>query len=198
MMPQDPMEDDVRSVWRDQPAATFTLSHAEIAMKIQTLDRKLRRWFAMVYVVIAVEVVFFGIVFVLFHDPIQRIGALLILGAMLYFAYQLRLHTLQARAVRINAERTTTPSAAFLRSYLDTRRTFHSGIWLWSRLLALLPGPLVLAYGVGRADPEAVPLAWGVAGMFALIVPVSIVLQRRIARRYEQQIEEIDGLARDG
>jgi len=165
-------------------------------MQIQADNKKLHRWFRVMYLIIGVEIAAMIVALVALSDPIQRIGAVLIIGAMIYLAYQLRLHTLRVRAARTNVERTTIPSTEFTLAYLHTRREFHSGIWFWSRLAVLLPGLPVMVYGFARAEPDTSSMAYGIVGGFAVMIVVAIRVQHKVARRYQLQIDELNRFQR--
>jgi hypothetical protein len=66
---------------------------------------------------------------------------------------------------------------------LERRREFHRGWWFWSRLLIYAPGPLI--YFAGDALlPEA--------AVFLLLIAIAIPLNLRVARRYQDRIDELD------
>jgi hypothetical protein len=139
--------------------------------------------------IIGIEIAAMIAVLIAFTDPIVRIGAALIAGAMVYLAYQLRLHASHVSAARTDVARTTESSAEFTLHYLEARRAFHSGIRFWSRLVVLLPGVPVMVYGLAHGELGAVPL--GILVAFAAMMVLATVVQRRVARGYQMQIDDL-------
>ncbi len=170
----------------DVPVADLS----DIPRVAQHLTKKIRRRTLRGCVVTLGESVAFGWFLFIVPNTIQRLGCALTVAAMLYLTYQL-----WARHAR-EAPGETDPSACAIpyRAELERQRDFHCGWWFWSRLLIMLPGPILFCVGGVIAQPETTQ------GYFAIIVCLialaiaAIPLNLRLARKYQRQIDELDAV----
>jgi hypothetical protein len=200
-MSREQTPEDVVAAWKDQPTTGFRLSNAELMKRIRTDQRRQRRGLvATVGLIVFCVAWFAGILVIEETDTVRRIGLLATVGGLAYTAWQLIVHFRRVHAARIDADRTTADSVTAMRAYLLARYEFHSGVWLWSRLTALLPGVPIVAYGFAR-DPEladtmmVVPVTYVPFVWIAALACVALFVQLPWARRYKQQIHELDRLA---
>jgi len=137
----------------------------------------------------------FSCYFFIFPNMIQRIGSLLtVLGAG-YLAYQLRLNQLQEKDSTIAAaEMGNAAPVAFYRAKLQRQIVFHSGLWFWSRLAILVPGPLLFIVGTEIVHPRLATFMGAEGLAFLFFVALSVPLNLRKARRYQRHISELDAI----
>jgi hypothetical protein len=190
------------AAWRAQPTAGFRLSPEQIAAKIHADQRTVRLEFATVAVVLAFCVLWLGFAAGSESDGVRRTGVLLIVAGLAFQAVQILAHWRRVRVVRDDPSRTAADSLTAARMFVEMRHSFHSGVWLWSRGVALLPGVPLVAYGFAR-DPatahmliagvpvQYVPYAW-----VAILAFAATFVQLPIARRYRVQLEQLDRIAR--
>lgn len=181
-------ETNVADVWQQQPSEGFRLTGEEITMKIEELDRKLRRRTHDGYLVCGFLMLAFTVWALLESDPFLRLGAAATVAAVAYLAFQVHRNRFRKQPPVSGA----TPSLDHLRTELARQRDFHRGNLFWSRMLLLAPAGLLFFFGFGRAHPEVLEMIrWEVAS-FVVLVLAAIPLNRRMAARYEREIEELD------
>lgn len=112
-------------------------------------------------VVTVFESVAFGCILFLVRNPIQRLGSLLTIAAMLYMTYQLL-----ARRVREVSSDDRTDRTISYRAELERQRDFHRGWWFWSRLAIMLAGLLLFCIGGVLAEPGYLPGYTALAACF--------------------------------
>jgi hypothetical protein len=190
-MPTEPMPNDPRALWQSQPAAPFRLSAEDLRQRTARLERDARRRTLAGYGVCAFEAVAFLAVAAFARHPLMRAGALLLVAACAFHAYQFRALQL-ARRAEAAARDEATASLAFYRSELERQRDFQRGMWLWSRIFVLVPGGCVFFVGFALAYPSLAPFIYAELAAFLLIVPVGVPLQLRRAGRYQRQLDELD------
>lgn len=186
------------SAWQEQPTTGFRMVPSDFAKKIRTDARWSRRGFG-------IGLVFFVLVFVLFAnlwasqpDPIRRLAHVVQLAALVFLVGQFVVHRQRVRAVRFDVDRTTIPSLASARAYLETRRAFHSGKWLWARIAVLFPGPPIDIYGQVLAGVIGVEAGWRSLLIWVAILAAAVFsVQRRVARNYGRLLRDLDHIERD-
>jgi uncharacterized membrane protein YjjP (DUF1212 family) len=191
-----PEPEDLRAAWQNQQAEPFRISPKEIHKMMDRLNRKVRRRNYMAVAICVLEIVCFAYFFFRFPHPVERIGALLTVLGMGYLIYQVLLNQAQRQDFLVEAGRTSHASLEFLRAELERQRDFHRGIWFWSRLVILLPGPLVFLVGLEMARPQLAGYTHRMAATLVLLAGLAIPLNLRMARRYQKQIEALNGLER--
>jgi len=192
-MANESSPNDTRNVWQNQKAEGIPMSAEEIRRKIDQLDKKIRwrnfRGIAACILVIAFVVRWF----VIFPNLVQRIGALLTLLGVGYLVYQICLNQIQKKESGIAAAKMgNAASVEFYRGELQRQRDFHCGIWFWSRLVMILPGPLVFCVGFEIAYPAlATYIRWEIAA-FLFFAALGVLLNLGRARKYQKQFAELD------
>jgi hypothetical protein len=194
-MSADRTPETLTSVWLQQPTSGFRMVPSDFANRLRREVRSFRGWLAVGLLTIAVMAVLSGFKLVVEADPLRRAGLVLIGLAAGFFLAQVVVHLRRVRAVRFDAGRTTVPSLAAARAYLETRRAFHRGPWLWSRVIALCPGAPIVAWAELRAEPHAAWLMSAyVVGWGLLLALIVFGVQLREARRYDRQLRELDDI----
>jgi hypothetical protein len=197
-MSSDRAPDSLVSAWQGQPTSGFRMVPSDFARKVRA-DLRHSRWgFWIFLIVLAAMMIWAGANLLAEVDPVRRVGHVLAISAVVFFVSQMFVIRRRVRAVRSDVLRTTAPSLGAARTYLITRRAFHSGRWLWWRIIVLFPVVPILDYGTLRHEPDAITrLLWGVmVPWVALIVFVVFIVQRGAARAYERLLRELDDIER--
>jgi hypothetical protein len=197
-MSSDRALDDLVSAWQQQPTSGFRLVPSDVARKIRSDVRHSRWGFWIFLVFFAVAFVLFGALWASQPDPIRRLAHVVELVCIVFFVGQIVVHRQRVRAARFDVDRTTVPSLASARAYLETRRAFHSGKWLWARIALLFPGPPIDIYGQVLTGVMGVAAGWrSLLIWVALLAAVAFIVQRRVAHGYDRQLHELDDIERD-
>jgi hypothetical protein len=130
---------------------------------------------------------FWAVLFFVFPNVLQRIGSVLTVVGAGFLLIQLRM-----RPARVMPDMGETESIRFYRAELERQRDFHRGWWLWSRLIILLPGPVVWMVGSVRAWPKATTLTWWTLAAFLILAAIAVPLNLRLARQYQRRIDALD------
>jgi hypothetical protein len=189
--------DDLRDFWQNQDVPPFRMSSDEIRKGIEQLDRCLRRATMASYTCAFLAIA--GTILWLFAFPnlIQRIGSMLTALGAGYIIYQIRLSQLLKRSAEVAAARMgNTASVELYRAELQQRHDFHSGIWLWSRLIIFAPGPLIFIIGDQVAHPGKIH-NYAVIAVYFAVLAMGVYLQRREASRIQSEIKEVERLQSD-
>jgi hypothetical protein len=125
--------------------------------------------------------------FFVFPNLLQRIGSVLTVVGVAYLLIQLRL-----RPARTMLDAGETESVQFYRAELERQRDFHRGGWLWSRAIAIIPGPVAFLVGFARAYPTLGTLIWLELAILPLALVVGMPLNLRLARQYQRRIDALD------
>jgi hypothetical protein len=197
-MPSDRVPDNLMAAWQQQSTSGFRMVPSDFARHMRADVRRSRRGFKAFLLLFAIVFIVVVVSFVSATDWIVRAGHFLQIVTVVFFVGQMIILRERVRAVRFDVGRTTEPSLTAARAYLTTRRAFHRGRWLWSRVLVLLPVVPVLSYGQLRAGSftmhgyvTGVLLPW-----IGLLVFAVFVVQRAAARSYERLLRELDDIER--
>lgn len=173
----------VIDLWQQQTSEGFRLTPEQIQSKLQDLEAKVRLRTRGGYQVCASLIVAFSAWAFLEHDLLMRIGFAASIVAIAFLAFQVG---------RADAPQVALPSVEHLRNELQRQVDFHRGKRLWSRLLLLYPSGFFFLFAFAHAHPEVSWIIRYEVAAFILIFFVTIPLNRRIARKYQRQIEELD------
>jgi hypothetical protein len=77
---------------------------------------------------------------------------------------------------------------------LERQREFHGGLWLWSRLAIVMPSAVVLLIGPAIGHPERIHQIRLNAATLAVLMLLAVVRHLRLARKYQREIDTLDGL----
>jgi hypothetical protein len=185
------------SAWLEQPTSGFRMVPVDFAKKIRR-DVRYAPWGFWIFLVFfAMLIIRGGVKLFAATDPVLRTGYVLSIVALVLFVGQMFVLRRRVRAVRFDILRTTAPSLAAARAYLTTRRAFHSGRWLWSRVIVLFPVLPVAAYGQLRTDPGVMEdMLYWMSAWIALLAFAVFVVQRGAARAYDRLLRELDDIER--
>jgi Mg2+/citrate symporter len=186
-MPGDYLPDDLKLLWKELSASPLQISLDQLRKEAEMLRKGLRRRSFLgggaAWVVIAAFVAF---IFV-FPNPFQRIGSVLTVAGAAYMLVQLRM-----RPARGMPEMGETECIRFYQNELERQRDFHRGKWFWSRLLVLLPGPLLFLVGFAQAYPNLAPVIWLEFATFLILAAIAVLLNLRLARKYQGRIDALN------
>lgn len=187
--------DDVRNAWQNHNVPPFRMSLAEIQSRIEQFDKKMskRKWKG--YAVCAAAIVCNVVAFFAFSNLVARIGAALTAWGAGYILYQVRLYHLNRKTAVANAARTgVAVSVEFYRAELQRIRDFTCGLWLWSRALMILPGPLVFLIGLQVSFPGIEPFVYAEIALFVILLVMAVPINLRISRKYQREIDQLNNL----
>jgi hypothetical protein len=125
-------------------------------------------------------------------NPVQGLGSYLSIVAMLYMVAQLMVR----RGSRSLTEKLPTSPSAY-RAELKRQRDFHQGMWLWSRIVLLVPGYMLFCWGQAMAKPASAKRLAITAAVFLALCVLGIPNNRIVARRYQRRIDELDEIERN-
>ena len=171
----------------DRLAAAGSDPGLDIQTRAHRLARGMSRRTQMGSVALLFLVTAFGRLAIIAVNPLQRIGASLTVAACLYAAYQLHL----ARPAPLPADRDRLAWLQAYRSELERQRDFHGGPLFWWRLLVMIPGYFLFLAGLAMAHPEGVHRVAMIGVAFLLFGGLAIPLNQRVARRYQQQLDDL-------
>jgi hypothetical protein len=196
-MSSDRAPDSLVSAWQEQATTGFRMVPSDFARKVRRDVRWSRPAFWISLVLFALLIIVGGARLFSATDPVVRVGHFLSVLAVGFFAGQLFVLRQRVRAVRFDVGRMTVPSLAAARAYLNTRRAFHRGRWLWWRVIVLFPVVPILSYGQLRPDVDAMDYLTGVlAPWVALLAFAVFIVQRGAARSYQRLLRELDDIER--
>jgi hypothetical protein len=123
------------------------------------------------------------------HGAMLRIGAALL---ALVFAFVLVL--LRRAGSPPIASATAAPFNDFYRADLERPRKLSTGFRLWSRLILGVPVACVFFIGFARANPSLARFIYVEAAVVIAALGIAFTSAHRRARRYQQEIDELDAL----
>jgi len=190
--------DRLRELWQRQPDSPFSMNPDEIRKKLHQFQRKLRGRTIVVSIICLAETLCFAYWLIFSTQPvIIRIAFLLIILAMNFVAGQVWLDERDRRKAMEGVDAPVQPNCLdFYRTELVRQRNFHRGVWFWSRMIALLPGLLIIGAWAAIKLPGTRD---GYIGDSILVVTfiislVAVWLNRRMSQKYRRRIEAIDAM----
>lgn len=181
-------DSNVLDLWQKQTSDGFRMNPAEIKMKADALDTKLRARTRGGYLVSGFLIIAFTTWGVVEHDPLMRLGCAATVIAVAFLGIQVH----RGKSRKPPASAMATPSIDHLRSELQRQVDFHRGKRLWSRLLTLGPAGLLFYFAFARAHPELIAMIRFEIVSFVLILIAAIPLNLRLAKKYQRQVDELD------
>ena len=181
-------DNDVIGLWQQQTAEGFRMTPEDIQMKLEKLESSNRTRTRDGYLVCAVLIFAFSTWGVIEHDPLMRIGAVANVIAMVLLALQVT----EGRFKKDDAPSAALPSVEHLRNELQRQVDFHRGTRVASRLLLLTPAGLFFLFAFARAHPEVIRIIRFEIASFIFFALLAIPLNRRMAKKYQRQIDELD------
>ena len=142
---------DVLDLWQSQRGEGFHMTPEDIRKRTEPMEKKLQQRTRGGYLVCASLIVFLSLWAIVSNNLLQRLGAVLTVGALAYMGWQIRGAAMKKPPAGEIGE---TLSVDFLRAELARQRDFHRGWTFWSRLLLLIPSGLLFFIGFALEHPE--------------------------------------------
>ncbi len=181
---------DVKDIWQNQSVEGTTMSLEEIKKKTGQLQKKMRQRSVVVGLVLLFMIAVCARLLFKAGNLMEDIGPALLLIGTGYVGYQLLL--IRKKSAGVIREDEPLASAMFYRTELERQRDFHSGLWLWSRLVIVVPGAVVLLIGSAIEHPERIhPIRLAAAVAFGVLM---VTRQLRLSRKYQREIDVLDRL----
>jgi hypothetical protein len=185
MVPEEPA-DDFHHLWKSQPAGEGRMSIDDIRNRARAMEGTIRRRNLREYIAGVIVLVAFGFVAWTDSSSVVRIGAALIIVALLYVVHQMRT---RGRVQPMPASLGLMDCIAFHRNELERQRDLLQSIWSWY-LLPFVPGMLVILIGRAIQRPErrafVAVSAVGVAAAFFVVGWINARVAKRIQRRIDE------------
>ncbi len=183
-------EQDLKQLWKSQPAGTVALSEQELwqrANKTQrgVLRRNLLEGLAALFVVGG-----FTRYLWLFPTPLMRAGSVLIILATLVVMQQMLKRASSRPMPWMNAGLSC---KAFHRTELVRQRDALRSVWLWY-VGPFVPGLVVFRWGVETELGIDAPFAQGLTAnlLIAAVMLAIVVFNLLAAQRLQRQIDQLD------
>ena len=186
-MPNEPLPDDIRNVWQDQPVENTPMPLEEIRRKARQFEKRIQRRNLREYIAGTAGIVIFTVYLFIFPNPVARTGSALIIAGALCVLFQIYQ---RATPGTIPADLALTASLQFHRRELVRQRDLLRSVWLWY-IGPFVPGIVVFGMGV---NPRHGTGSWWNAVPFLCIFGVVMWLNRSAAERLNRQIAELDSL----
>jgi disulfide bond formation protein DsbB len=126
------------------------------------------------------------------HNPVRRTGCLLMIASILYLALQ----AIARRGRRMPPGADLPAQTAHFRSELERERRYHSGLWLWSRLIFVYGAMLVLMVAGAIAPPTHIYRALSWLAIIVVSIFFGIYGSHRQAAQARRRILELDAVER--
>jgi hypothetical protein len=189
-MPNEPLPDDIRHVWQNQPVENTPMPLEEIRRKARQFEKRISRRNLREYIAGAAGIVIFTVYLFIFPNPVARTGSALIIAGGLCVLFQLYK---RATPGTLPEELGLTASLEFHRRELVRQRDLLRSVWLWY-IGPFVPGIVVFGMAV---RPHHGTASWWNAGPFLCIFGVIMWLNYRAARGLDRQIAEIESLEKE-
>ena len=180
-----PNDRDLQALWQSQSPDRSAITLNEIRQMAQRLEHRVAWRNGREYIVAAIVVAVFGWQMFKFPSALLRIGAGLIIAAVIAVVYMLHLW---GTAQTLPSDLALTSALEFHRAQLEKQRDLLRSVWWWY-LLPFVPGVVVMVIGRALAQPERMAqiIAWSV-GMIVIMVG-GYVLNQRAAARIQRRID---------
>jgi len=186
-MPNEPLPDDIRDVWQNQPVENTPMPLEEIRRRARQFEKRIGRRNVREYIGAAVTIAAFTFYIFKFHSPMIRAGSALIIAGTLCVVYQIYK---RASPAMLPVDAPLTASIAFHRGELVRQRDLLRSV-AWWYIGPIIPGLVVFWAGItSRHVAAALITAIPVLCIFGLIIWAN----RRAAVHLDRQIAELDSL----
>jgi hypothetical protein len=186
-MPNEPLPDDIRRIWQNQPLENNPMPLEEIHRRARQFEKRISRRNLREYIAGGIGIVIFTVYLFIFRNPVARTGSALIIAGALFVLFQIYK---RATPGTLPADLALTASLEFHRRELVRQRDLLRTVWLWY-LGPFIPGIVVFGMGVAPRHGTA---SWWNAAPFLSIVGAVMWLNYRAAQGLDRQIAEIDNL----
>jgi hypothetical protein len=189
---------DIRAAWQAETEGITRISSSDLRARMNRVSRK--AWRRTVGGLIVCAAVVGSLAYVWrvapWHTGLARAGIVLTCLGLGMLALQLITHgdanrDLQRRMCELGGR----SSLEFHRWQIARQRDFHRGWQLYTRLLMLTAGGLLFLAGFALEHPEVARTLSLVAAASVLLALAAVPVNRRLARRYQDQLDELDSLS---
>lgn len=188
-MTGDDRPDAPQELWRSQPSEHFQMSIEELHMRMNRIERQLRRRTLLGFLNCAFLAVFFALWWSRSANHVEQTGAVLIVAAVAYLGWDL----IRNRPRLSTADRT----ADHLRAELLRQRNFHRGAPFVTRLVFLFSAAMVFFTGFAMAHPEIRRPIIGEAIAAAVLTLIAIPVNLRLAAKFQRELDRIEAVQGD-
>jgi hypothetical protein len=191
MTAESPLDHDAPAIWQTQPSDAPGPSLEDLRRRATQFERQIARRNAREYVATAAAAACFVVIFWRSSDALERLGAALVVGGLLYLVWQLRS---RGAPLQLPAELGQTTGLDFLRRDLARQRDLLRGVWRWY-LGPPLPGMAVLLIAAARATSGTPGALWPIgvaAAMVTLVFAAIWSVNLRAANALQARIDELD------
>jgi hypothetical protein len=186
-MPNEPLPDDIRNVWQNQPVENKPMPLEEIRRKAWQFEKRVRRRNLREYIAGGAGIVIFTVYLFIFKSPTVRAGSALIIAAMLCVLYQIYK---RATPGTLPVDLALTASLEFHRRELVRQRDLLRSVWLWY-VAPFVPG--IVVFGTGVSPRHGAGSLWNAVPWLCVFGGV-MWANHRAAARLDRRIAEIDNL----
>jgi hypothetical protein len=188
-MPGDYLPDDLKNLWKELETDPMRISLEELQQEAGKLKSGLRRRSFIGYGAALIVMVAYSTLFFVYPNILQRIGSTLTVVGAAYMIVQLRI-----RKARVLHYASSIECVQFYRAELTRQRDFHQGRWFWSRLVIFVPGPLIFFIGFAQAYPGLAVYIWIEFAATLILALIAVLLNLRLARKYQHRVDALDAL----
>lgn len=188
-MANEPLPDDLRNVWRNQPLENATIVLEEIRAKATRFERRISRRNLREYLGGLIGVAVYAYYIWRFPNVFVRAGSAMIIAGALFVMWRIHRH---GRVARLPQDLGLNASLDFHRRHLARQRDLLRSVFWWY-LLPMIPGLLVFLMG----SLGARGLQFRQAPFLAIMVGFFIWvwwINKRAAERLDRQIADLDRL----
>ena len=186
-MPNEPLPDDIRNVWQNQPVENKPMPLEEIRRKAQQFEKRIQRRNLREYVAGAAGIVIFTVYLFIFPNPVARTGSALVIAGMLCVLLQIYK---RATPGTLPADLALTAALQFHRRELVRQRDLLRTVWLWY-IGPFVPG--IVVFGMGVSPRHGAGSLWNAVPVLCVFGGV-MWANHRAAARLGRRIAELDNL----
>jgi hypothetical protein len=191
--PEVPDTDAVQALWQGQEQESPTMTLQAIRMLVRNDRDHVRNGLLFGLVLIVVEAFAFGRFALTAKNDVMRAGELVVLVGLGWMAWRMWRRASADRRLP-DAAATTQTLIAFHRAQLARRRVGYG--WMMVTVAPLFVGIAVAAYGGWLLKRGPLANLVPIVALSALWFVAAWFMQRRQARKLQEQIDELDQMAR--
>src|ERR1035441_2237746 len=88
-MPNEPLPDDIRNVWQEQPVENVTMPLEKLRRKARQFEKRISHRNLREYIGAAIGIAAYTFYIFQFHSPTIRAGSVLVIAGVLYVVVQI-------------------------------------------------------------------------------------------------------------